>query len=293
MASGKELRRRINSVKNTQQITKAMKMVSAAKLRRAQDAIVQARPYAIALRDAAQLLSENPEVQDSHPLLARRKVKRVNTILITSDRGLCGAFNSNLQKRAERLYRQEAANYESYVFTCIGKRGYEYLKLRKVPVVKFYEDTLKKVSFPRATAIAEEIMSGFLNGEFDEIRIIFAEFKSAITQVVRVDTVLPVQITASENKNAADAEANSKDLSFEPSRQDILDTLLPRYVHTSVFRALLESLASEHGARMAAMDNATRNAGEVIRKLRLVYNNVRQANITKELLEITSGAEAL
>lgn len=290
MASGKELRRRIHSVKNTQQITKAMKMVSAAKLRRAQDAIVSARPYANAIRQVVRLVTANAIVRESHPLLAKREARKVNVVLITSDRGLCGAYNSNLNKRAERMYREEAAQYEKFVFTTIGKRGNEYLKLRKIPVHKFYEDVQKQITYAKVSAIAEELVESFLNGEFDEIRLVYAEFKSALSQIVVRESLLPI---VAETGGAEVAGAPSADFLFEPNQGEILNELLPRYFKVLLYRALLEAAASEHGARMAAMDSASRNAGEVIRKLRLLYNNVRQAGITKELLEITAGAEAL
>lgn len=288
MASGKELRRRIQSVKNTQQITKAMKMVSAAKLRRSQDGIVQARPYANAIREVTRLITGNPSLREGHPLLVKREVKKVCVVLITSDRGLCGGYNSNLNKRAERIYREEAKKYEKLVFACIGKRGYEFLRLRKIPVHKYYEGIQKTLSFAKASAITEELVAAFLSGEFDEIRVVYAEFKSALSQIVVQETMLPISTDAESA-----AAAMKSDFIFEPSQLEILNEMLPRYFKTLLFRALLEAAASEHGARMAAMDSATRNAGEVIRKLRLIYNNVRQANITKELLEITSGAEAL
>lgn len=295
MPSGKDLRRRIASVKNTQQLTKAMKMVSAAKLRRAQEAMMQARPYANGVRKVVQLMAENEAVREAHPLLAKREVKKVQVILITSDRGLCGAFNANLQKRAERMYREEAKNYEELSFVCLGKRGYEYLKLRGIPVKKFYGDILKGATFASISAVAEEMMSAFKNGECDEVRIIFAEFRSVISQVVKAETLLPVSPEqAVDAKAAAKSEPTvSADYIFEPSQGEILDVLVPRYFTTMLFRSVLESTASEHGARMAAMDNASRSAGDVIKKLRLIYNNIRQAGITKELLEITSGAEAL
>jgi F-type H+-transporting ATPase subunit gamma len=289
MASGKELRRRIQSVKNTQQITKAMKMVSAAKLRRAQDAIVHARPYAVAIRKATQLAAANPYVREAHPLFQAKPVKKVNVILMTSDRGLCGGYNSNLCKRAEKLHREEAKGLEVFSFTCIGKRGYDFLRSRKIPVRKFYADIQKSVSFAKAAVVADEITEAFSSGEFDEIRLIFAEFRSALSQTIVVDTLLPI---ANTEFGELDIAAKS-DFIFEPEQAEVLNDLLPRYLRTAVFRALLEGAASEHGARMAAMDSATRNAGEVIQKLKLLYNNVRQANITRELLEITAGAEAL
>lgn len=291
MASGRDLKRRIASVKSTQQITKAMKMVAAARLRRAQDAIVRARPYAAAIKDVAQNLARIDGLRDSHPILARRTVKRVNVVLLTSDRGLCGGFNSNLIKRAEALYKSEHSKYERLVFTTIGKRGYEYLRLRKIPVQKNYAEFFKGLNFAKSRAVADELMDGFLSGEFDEIRIIYAEFSSAISQIVMQETLLPVGLDGAANENKSSTVG--PDFVFEPSAEIVLESLLPRYFRAKIYKALLESQASEYGARMAAMDSATKNAGEMIRKLTLEYNKHRQASITKELLEIISGAEAL
>lgn len=288
MASGKDLKRRIASVKSTQQITKAMKMVAASRLRRAQDAIVQARPYASGIHSVVATISASDGAREFHPLLAKREVKKVNVILITSDRGLCGGFNANLVKRAEALYKEEASKYEKFVFTCIGKRGFEYLNIKKIPVHQYHLDFFKGLNAAKAFAEADKLVQSFVSGEFDEIRIIYAEFKSAISQIVRTQKLLPVELDANDEK------AQKKvDFIFEPNRDKLLEELLPRYIRAQFFKALLESLASEHGARMAAMDNATKNAGEMIRKLTLEFNKIRQAGITKELLEIVSGAEAL
>ena len=286
MASGRDLKRRITSVKSTQQITKAMKMVAAARLRRAQDAIVRARPYAYAIKDVVQNLATVEGLAEAHKLLARRDVKKVNVILLTSDRGLCGSFNSSLIKRAETLYKTESSKYDSIVFTTIGKRGFEYLKLRKLPIAKNYNDFFRGLNYAKAQAMADELLEGFLNGEFDEIRVIYAEFKSAISQIVRQETLLPIQLEAGAAKTSAD-------FVFEPNASAVLESLLPRYFRAKMYKSILESQASEYGARMAAMDNATKNAGEMIRKLTLEFNKARQASITKELLEIISGAEAL
>ncbi len=290
MASGKDLKRRIASVKSTQQITKAMKMVAASRLRRSQEAIVRARPFAEAIRTSVQNLIQHEEIREFHPLLTRREVKKINVILITSDRGLCGGFNSNLVRKAEQLYRAEASKYEKFTFTCIGKKGYEFLNLRNIPVREYFQDFQKTLTYAKVQAIANEMIESYQRGEVDEIRIIFSEFRSAVSQVPTVQTLLPVsQAEADANK----IPAPSVDFLYEPSQEFILAAILPRYFKAKLYRGLLESAASEHGARMAAMDSATKNAGEMIRKLTLEYNKVRQANITKELLEIVSGAEAL
>lgn len=289
MASGKDLKRRIASVKSTQQITKAMKMVAAARLRRAQEAIVRARPFAAAIRQTVQSLVRNEEIREFHPLLSKRDVKRVVVILVTSDRGLCGGFNSALVKKAEQMYRTEAAKYERFSFICIGKKGYEYLNNRKIPVQEYFQDFQKTMSYAKVQAIANDMIESYVSGEVDEIRFIYSEFRSAVSQVPKAEILLPVNIS---EENAA-AAGPAVDFLFEPDREFILAALLPRYFKAKLFKGLLESAASEHGARMAAMENATKNAGEMIRKLTLEYNKVRQANITKELLEIVSGAEAL
>lgn len=289
MSSGKELRRRITSVKSTQQITRAMKMVSAAKLRRAQDAITAARPYAIGVKKVVSELTKDASLSEEHPLLeARDETKNVLTVLFTSDRGLCGGFNSNLNKKALASAKEEAGKFEKFQFACIGKKGNEFLKLRGQDIYKHYEEFQKSADFAKISVLAEELTQLYLDGEFDEIRIIFSEFKSALSQVPQIQKLLPISTDGLE-----DAGEEFADFTFEPSKEGILANLLPRYVKISLYRALLESTASEHGARMAAMDSATSNAGDVIRKLTLKYNNVRQAGITKELLEITSGAEAL
>jgi F-type H+-transporting ATPase subunit gamma len=289
MASGKDLKRRIASVKSTQQITKAMKMVAAARLRRSQEAIVKARPFVSAIKQVVRNLVANEEVYDCHPLLTRREIKKVNVILITSDRGLCGSFNSAILKRAEAMYKAEAGKYEKFVFTCIGKKGYEYLNSRKIPVVDYLQDFQKQLSYAKTQAVAEELIEGYLKGEYDEIRVISTEFKSAVSQAPYTSVLLPVNFV----EESDGSKGTLKDFLYEPAREEILGSLLPRYFKSRLFRALLESAASEHGARMSAMDNATKNAGEMIRKLTLEYNKVRQAGITKELLEIVSGAEAL
>jgi F-type H+-transporting ATPase subunit gamma len=290
MASGKDLKRRIASVKSTQQITKAMKMVAAARLRRAQEAIVKARPFAGAIRQTVQNLIRHEDIRESHPLLSRRDVKKVNVVLITSDRGLCGSFNSGLVKKAEQMYRAEASKYESFTFTCIGKKGYEYLSLRKIPVAQYLEDFQKGMTYAKVQAIANEMIESYEKGEVDEIRLLFSEFRSAISQIPQCQTLLPVSFDQDAENPATGVPV---DFLYEPGRKQILTEILPRYFKAGLFRGLLESAASEHGARMSAMDSATKNAGEMIRKLTLEYNKVRQAGITKELLEIVSGAEAL
>lgn len=290
MASGKDLKRRIASVKSTQQITKAMKMVAAARLRRAQDAIVRARPFAAAIRGVVENLVQGEEVREHHPLLAKREIKKVNVILITSDRGLTGGFNTNLNKKAEQMYRAEGSKYEKFVFTCIGKKGYEHLRLRGIPVHEYIPDFQKGMTYARVQVAAEKLIESYKSGEFDEIRVIFSEFRSAISQIPHAETLLPIDCSEGAS---AEAAKGPTDFMFEPTQPEILSELLPRYFKTKLYRALLESAASNYGAQMSAMESATKNAGEMIRKLTLEFNKVRQAGITKELLEIVSGAEAL
>lgn len=290
MASGKDLKRRIASVKSTQQITKAMKMVAAARLRRAQEAIVKARPFAAAIRQTVQNLIHNEEIREHHALLAKREVKRVNVVLITSDRGLCGGFNSALLRRAEAMYRNEAGKYEKFDFTCIGKKGFEFMSARKIPVAEYLPDFQKTLSYARVQAVANDLIESYLDGKYDEIRLVFSEFRTAVLQVPTTSRMLPVDL---DEETRESAKAPYVDFLYEPSREAILGELLPRHFKAKLFKALLESAASEHGARMSAMDSATKNANEMIRKLTLEYNKVRQAGITKELLEIVSGAEAL
>jgi F-type H+-transporting ATPase subunit gamma len=290
MASGKDLKRRIASVKSTQQITKAMKMVAAARLRRAQEAIIRARPFAGAIRQTVQNLIRKEEAREHHPLLATREVKKVNVILLSSDRGLCGSFNSGLLKKAELMYRAEAPKYEKFQFITIGKKGNEYLGHRKIPVLEYHPEFQKGLTYAKVQAICNDMIESYLKGECDEIRVIYSEFRSAISQIPTSITLLPISPAEESSEQPAGAVI---DFIYEPGRTEILAELLPRYFKAKVYRALLENAASEHGARMAAMDNATKNAGEMIQKLTLEFNKVRQAGITKELLEIVSGAEAL
>ncbi|MGE4232153.1 MAG: ATP synthase F1 subunit gamma [Bacteriovoracia bacterium] len=291
MASAKDLRKRITSVKNTQQITKAMKMVSAAKLRRAQDSIMALRPFALELQKVLAAVSVSAKEELNHPLLTPKEeseVKKILVILVTSDRGLCGAFNSNIIKTAQRFLKTNASKYEKLDFAFIGKKGYEFFRSRKAG--KYYQNFFVNMKYAKAKQLAEELIGLYSNGEYDEIRFIYNEFKSAISQKVNVETFLPVKPEEAQAESSESTGGGST--IFEPGAKEIIDALLPKHFATHIFRIALESLASEHGARMAAMENATKNASEMVRKLTLVYNRTRQAGITKELLEITSGAEA-
>jgi F-type H+-transporting ATPase subunit gamma len=284
----RDIRRRIGSVKSTQQITKAMKMVAAAKLRRAQEAITRARPYALLLEQALNRVASRATSDEgaAHPLLASRPVRRAELVVVTSDRGLAGGFNSNVVRRAQRFLVENADRYDEVVVSTIGRKGRDSLKARKVLLRKDYTGVHARLSFEKAHEISTELSERFLSGEVDAVFLLFNEFKSAIAQVVRLKQLLPVETSGSES-------AASVDFLYEPSRAELLADIVPRHLDVQVWRALLDSAASEHGARMTAMEAATKNAGELIGALTLQYNRARQAYITKELMEIVSGAEAL
>jgi F-type H+-transporting ATPase subunit gamma len=293
VASLRDIRKRIKSVKNTQKITKAMKMVSAAKLRRATERIMAARPYAdsIALTTAglakrAEQLGEAP-----HPLLVARpeskKGGRVEILAITSDRGLCGAFNSNVVRRALRARFDMKEQHREIVFSTVGKKAAEAMKREKATVRKSYERMFDPLVYPNAQKIALELSSLYEKGELDAVYIVYNEFVNAGTQRVVLDQVLPIKpVELPPGEQLSEHE-------YEPGQQELLSTLLPRQVATRLYRALLESVAAEHAARMNAMENASKNAKEMVDTLTLFYNRARQAAITKELMEIIGGAEAL
>ncbi|HEY1087858.1 MAG TPA: ATP synthase F1 subunit gamma [Archangium sp.] len=290
MASLRDIRKRIKSVKNTRQITKAMKMVSAAKLRRAQENAIAARPYAKTL-DAVMgtLIGRSEPGSLSHPLLSRREVKKLELLVITSDRGLAGGFNANINRRALKFVAdQEKAGVQVFV-TTVGRKGNDFLRGRGVTIRKDNPGLLQKLSYAAAEGIAKELSQRFLDGEVDAVHIMYNEFVSAIAQVPTTAQVLPFEASAAEGKSGE----SQVDFVYEPSPQAVLEKLVPQAVNVKIYRALLESFAAEHAARMTAMENATRNAGDMIGSLTLYYNRSRQAQITKELVEIVSGAEAL
>ncbi|NNF84687.1 MAG: ATP synthase F1 subunit gamma [Deltaproteobacteria bacterium] len=288
MANLRAIRKRIGSVKSTQQITKAMKMVSAAKLKRAQDAIVAARPYARKMREVVQAVAGRAG-KDAHPLLSSRETKKVALLVITSDRGLCGGFNSNLLRAANRFLQETRENVGEVALYVVGRKARDFFRRRQVPMRKEYVNVLGALSYAHAEQFANDLVDGFLAEEFDEVVIAFNEFRSAISQAVRIDKLFPVAFEQAEEEGSG----TDIDYLYEPSREEILATLLPKYVEAQIFRMLLESVAGEHGARMTAMDSATNNAVDMISRLTLQMNRARQAAITKELLEIISGAEAL
>lgn len=279
-----DLRRRVRSVKNIQQITRAMKFISASRLKRAQDRILAARPYA--QRMLAVLNSMATRIQDqSHPLLAQREGDRIMLVVITSDKGLCGAFNSNIIKRAAHFIEEEADNRELSL-TLVGRKGHEWFKRRPWPIRHKYLNIMSRVDISYAREIAQGLTRYFEESELDAIYLVYNEFKSVIQQTVQAEPLLPIRHLELE------AGEVPLDYLYEQPPGEILNQLLPRHVETQVFRAMLESEAAEHGARMTAMDSATRNAKEMIANLTLKMNRIRQAAITTEIIEIVSGADA-
>jgi F-type H+-transporting ATPase subunit gamma len=289
MPSTKEIRRRIRTVQKTKQITSAMRMVAAAKLRRAQDAILAARPYA--KRMYAVLGEIGRRHKDAeHPLLKPHAQQKVHElIVVTSDRGLCGAFNANVLKRAQATARELAAKGQRMVITPVGKKADEFFRRRKLGEIQRVWSGLGTINIRVATEIAEHLAKRYENGEIDGATLVYSEFISALTQTPHADPLLP--LTPAE----AIAEAGAAALPFEiePDANALLNVLVPQALEFTLYRALLENQAGEHAARMAAMESATRNSEELIDSLKLQYNRVRQAAITKELMEIVSGAEAL
>lgn len=296
MASLKELRNRIASVRNTRKITSAMKMVAGAKLRRAQEAAEAARPYGERMGRMLGSLAKSMKGRAGAPaLLAGSGKDQTHLIVtITSDRGLCGAFNSSIARRARQLARRLSAEGKTVKFLCVGKKGRDNLRrdLASAIVDTVSDVGRKQLRFGEADAIANKIAALFAKGEVDVVTVVYNKFKSAMSQIP-TDLQLVPFAPGEEPKEAAAAEGARASYEYEPDEAEILAELLPRNLSIQIFTALLESNASEHGARMTAMDNATRNAGEMIRKLTLTYNRTRQAMITKELIEIISGAEAL
>lgn len=299
MANLLDIRRRIRSVKNTQQITKAMKMVSAAKLKRAQDRVITARPFANKMMEVLGELASRTDENFHHPLLDARGDERYLVVLITADKGLCGAFNTNLTKAAQAFIREHEG--KSIEVMPIGRKGRDFFRRRHVPLVNEYIGLTGKgrVEYAEAVDVARDVMKRFTEDEaLDKVFIIYNEFKSVLQQRVVVEQLLPVSRTAETPEEASAREAGARPLTFteyiyEQPPAEIFSRLLPRLVETQIFRALLESVASEHGARMTAMDSASKNAGELISSLTLNMNRIRQAAITNEIIEVVSGAAAL
>lgn len=291
MPSLKDIRIRIDSTKNTQAITRAMKLVSAAKLRRAQHQIVNLRPYAHTLLSVIADIAATHRV--THPLLttSSEAPKNILVVVLTSDRGLCGAFNTNINRYAERWFIQNKGNYEKVEFIFIGRRAIDHFRKRGLEPIESVQSLAREVSYDLASGIADKIMQSYASGAYDEVKLIYNEFKSAIQQSVVAETMLPVNV--SESTLTKGEGGFPPDMIFEPAPEDMIDSLLKKHFAVQMYRAMSESVAAEHGARMTSMENATKNAGELIRSLTLTYNKLRQAAITTELIEITSGAEAL
>jgi F-type H+-transporting ATPase subunit gamma len=286
MATLRDIKGRIKGVQNTQQITKAMKMVAAAKLRRAQEAIVNARPYA---RRIAEMLSHlmTEENKQNNPLLIQREIKNVAVVVVSADRGLCGAFNTNIIREASRYVAENNREEAAYHLFCIGKKSFDFFRKRDYSVAGSETGVFSNIKYDSALRISNYLVESYLNGTFDRVVIIYNEFKSIIQQKIVVEQFLPIpQIEEKEGNRF-------ENYIFEPDQNAIFEYLLPKHLKAQIWRILLESNASELGARMTAMDNATTNARELIRSLKLTYNKERQAAITKEILEIVSGANAL
>jgi len=285
MPTLKAIRRRISSVRNTQQITKAMKMVSAAKLRRAQEAVERARPYAekmVAL--LKNLSSRTPD--ETHPLLVGREENRLELIILTSDRGLCGGYNANLIRTAEGFLHTHTPQGQ-VTLTVVGRKGADYFRRRNVDIGDRYVNIGNRPLENLAGEMAEKTIGRFLRGESDGSYILYSRFQSALSQIPTVQKLIPV------TKGGETEQEQAIEYLFEPSNQAVLSSLLPKVVEVTIYRALLEAVASEHGARMTAMESATTNAADMISSLTLQMNRARQASITRELLEVVSTAEAL
>jgi F-type H+-transporting ATPase subunit gamma len=287
MANLKAIRKRIATVKNTRKITRAMKLVATARLRKAQENITRARPFALQTMDMiGSLAARAGEDEELHPLLASREPKRVLFIVLTSDRGLAGAFNSGVSKAAYRAYGEMRAENKTVEIAMLGRKGADFFRRRNVKINKTFHNIYEGLNYQKASEIGDYIINEYCSQGLDAAYICYNEFKSALTQKVVVEKLLP--ITPAKPKDEF-----TVDYIYEPDQRTILDTILPLYVHIETYRALLESVASEHGARMTAMDNATNNASDMIKRLTLQANRARQAAITTELMEIIGGAEAL
>jgi len=286
----KEVRNRIKSIQSTQQITKAMKMISATKLRKAQEAILQMRPYAKKLQQVLSNIVSNAEGNISTGLSADRPIEKVLLIVITSDRSSCGAYNSTLIKLAKssikEKYATQAAKGNVYIWS-IGKKGYEHFAKNNFKVDSTFKDIFLQLTFENVQACAQAAVKAFENKEFDMVEIIYSEFKNAATQRFVAEQFLPIR------KIETKAGAQKSDFIFEPDKEELIAQLMPKILNTQLYKAVLDANASEHGARMTAMDKATENANEILRSLRISYNRARQAAITTELTEIVSGAAAL
>lgn len=287
MANLKDIKKRINSVRSTQQITRAMKMVSAARFRRAQQAVVAARPYSNKMHEVISSLALREDRQ-AHPLLVERGKGCALVLLLTSDRGLCGGFNVNTAKTVERFIQGNGGDFERFELMVVGRKGKEYFRSRSgISISKTYEGVTSQASYGIASLLGQEVVAGYEEGSYDGVFLVYNAFRSAICQEVTVDQLLPILPRPIEEGEVVTTYL------YEPQRSEVLSSLLPKYVEVQIYRAFVESLASEHGARMSAMDSATNNASDMISALSLQYNRARQAVITTELMEIISGAESI
>ena len=284
MANQRDIRRRIKSVQSTQKVTRAMKMEAAARLRKAQERMMAARPYATRMLQVLNSLATraNPE---EHPLLETRGAAKLEAIVITADRGLCGAFNTNIVKRAQQFLRDHGGKV--LTLHVVGKKGRDYFRRRGVNIVREHLNVSRKVEYAHAQRIGQDVVERYISRDLDAIYLIYNEFKSVVQQRLVVEQLLPIR------KLETDVPLATQDYIYEPSAKDLLDKLLPKHVEFQVMRALLESAAAEYGARMSAMDAATKNAGDMIHDLTLTMNRVRQASITREIIEVVSGASSL
>ncbi len=293
MANLKEIRTRISSVTSTRQITSAMKMVSAAKLRKAQEAVLQLRPYADKLREILAAIGDTLRADEDNLFVKQREVKKVLLVVITSNRGLCGAFNSSVIKKTTRLadedFEREKAKNNLDLFI-IGKKASDHFKKRDFKILKSRDDIFDNISFENVSVIADEIIEKFLNKEYERVELVYNQFINPAVQKLTVEQYLPIKV---EEPEEHPIETTFHDYIFEPSKEYIVKELIPRNLRLQLFKAILDSHASEHGARMTAMHKATDNATELLKDLKLDYNKARQASITNEILEIVSGANAL
>lgn len=291
MANLKEVRIRISSVTSTQQITKAMKLVSATKLRRAQNAITLMRPYATKLNGILANLTDSIDIDALKVYFDARPVKNVLVVVITSDRGLCGSFNANVIKMANKTINEKYASQKAagnVTVMGIGKKGHDFFSKQNVRYIDTFKEALLTPNAESSFAIGEFILNAYTSGKFDAVEIVYNQFKNAATQILTAEQFLPINTA-----NFAQESNKKSDYIFEPNKEEILLELIPRILKTQLFRSMLDSLASEHGARMVAMDKATDNAGELLKALKIEYNRVRQAAITTEISEIVGGAAAL
>jgi len=292
MPSLQDLRRKIASVKNTQKITKAMKMVAAAKLKRAQDRILSARPYAHKLRGVVANLGEHAS-RTSHPLLQKRDGNRTELMVITSDRGLCGAFNANILRRAVEVLIENQNRGEEVTVSLVGRKSIDFFRRRSWSIRQEWPGVFDRLSYEHALDIGRDIVQQYNEGAFDQLYVVYNEFKSVMQQRVLLEKLLPIGALQEEATSPEFSVGPKGSYLYEPDEDELLAALLPKHFEVQAFRVLLESAAAEQAARMTAMDGATRNAGELIKKVTLFYNKTRQAAITKELMDIVGGAEAL